>query len=159
MAHPITAKILMADRTTRLLEDIHVGDMILGDDCKITAVSDIYFGKEETMLCFTTENKATLLLSKNSAVMTESGLKDASSLVIGNRLSTHVNYEIEFSAITKIEPIAYKDCVASLQCENANAYFANGILVGTFELETHENGNVEAMFSPPDLSGFFENGN
>ncbi|MEG2653791.1 MAG: hypothetical protein RSA17_09450 [Ruthenibacterium sp.] len=123
-------KVTMADGTSRNIEDIRTGDLIMGVDKQLTVTSSIC-GHDENLLQIEIdafENVSLLKLLPDSVVMTAAGTKRAEQIVRGDSLQC---IEDRFATVRDVKVIAYNDLVYHLCFDQNDIFFANGVAVGS----------------------------
>lgn len=122
----------MADGRQCPITHIRNGDWIRSVNGGMVSVSNIFTGMEQELLRIEVEEHVSLLLTPNSVIKTQEGFKRACHLVVSDLVECA---DGEFVAIQKIETIPYDDKVCVLCLDDGETHYANGIVVGSMELE------------------------
>ncbi|MEG1952677.1 MAG: Hint domain-containing protein [Hydrogenoanaerobacterium sp.] len=135
----------MADGAKRAIENLRVGDEVFTDREEIAYISDIIYGREETLLRILTDSGEEILLTKDHPVLTSRGLLKAECINAGDRLITQ-NGE---AGIRYLYPTEYSDEVYNLSLNPPSLIFLNGIVCGDFE---HQNSSSSHLPDTPIIS-------
>lgn len=140
-------QITLSDGTSRNIEEIHTGEGIWGVDKRLTVI-DTICGHDENLLQIEIEefeNVSLLKLRPDSVVMTAAGARRAEQIVSGDSLQCIDN---RFATVRDIKTIAYDDRAYHLCFDHNEIYFANGVAVGSMEMEfakPYENVDLQAF--------------
>ena len=152
-------QILMADGTSRNIEDVHGGDMIKAWDAANKEYIDVRcLGRHRTgyvsnFTVYAFDNGNSLTISGSHGVLTKQGfIRGISKWKIGDRGISSTGEEIELTGIRE-QIFDKKKKRYTLISEN-NTYFANGIVCGHSPKKTYDeykSGYITAPISEEDI--------
>lgn len=126
------ALITMWDGSRRRINEIRIGEGILAND-KYARVSNIWKGYEENLVKITLESGTSLGMTEDHPVNTVDGWKKAGKLEEGQTVVTETG---DREKIVEVKIVRYEECVYNLSLdEENNCFWANGMLVGSMELQ------------------------
>ncbi len=140
-------KILMADRSEKLVSEILKGDQIMGDEGMLLVVSGTVSGHEENICCIMTKGGKRLEVTKDHPVATKEGALRARDITPKMLLicENGSEDEVEFNYLK-----SYEDTVYNIETEGgSNWVVANGILAGNL---AKQNDNLEIVMAEKLLS-------
>lgn len=140
-------KILMADRTEKLVSEILKGDKIMGEDGKVLVVSGTVSGHEENICCIMTKGGKRLEVTKDHPIATKEGSLRARDITPKMLLicENGSEDEVEFNYLKP-----YNDTVYNIETEGgSNWVVANGILAGNL---AKQNDTIETVMAEKLLS-------
>jgi hypothetical protein len=121
-------QILMADKTTKKVSDILVGEKIMDETMAPIEVMNIYAGSEDTMISMELESGKSILVTSCQPICTNQGNIAANKLNTGDKVNTLCGYE----KITKLQEIVYNDSVYSLTLKIESNMIGNEIYVSDY---------------------------
>lgn len=124
-------KILLDDGSEKEISCIYLGDMILLSNNIYGYVRDIIKGYEETLLEITTTSGRIIQITKEHPVLVNNEWIKAGKLNVSDCLS--VGDETE--EIQNIVSVKYEDAVYNLAFEDDCSFYANGIVVGDWNMQ------------------------
>jgi hypothetical protein len=147
--HPLSCllagtKITLADGTTKAIEDINIGEKVLGVNeedgsfVETEVVETYYHPGVEGFLVITTEDNRTLKITGNHPVRNGNRYIEASSLKIGDTISILENKKLTSSKIVSIIRNNSSVDVYNLEVDKTHNYFAEGCLVHNKLIYTRE---------------------
>ena len=124
-------RIRMPDGSDRMIQDILPGDQVEGKngpDC----VQDIIRGIDYDMYVISGEKLETLLITSNHPVMTNTGWKSAKELIVDDELQRQSGGTVH---IESHYPVNKEMRVYNLILESGHSFYANGYLVGDYQIQ------------------------
>lgn len=127
-------QITIADGTTRGIEDIRRGDLLMSSDGTKLSVDDVLCGMESELLqiMFKNEMLPPIRLMPTSIVVTSTGEKQAIELACGDTLQCESD---GFAVIQELALLPNEDHVYHFSFNKKSTHFAGGIAVGSWESE------------------------
>ena len=134
MGFAMGTQIELCDGTTRSIEHIYMGELIMIDGERPLAVDNIYSGMESELLRieFENENPGFIRLMPTSIVVTSTGEKQAIQLVCGDKIKCQNG---GFAAVQDLVIMPNENIVYHLCFDKRVIHFAGGIAVGSWEAE------------------------
>lgn len=133
-----TTMVAMLDGSSRRIEDIQIGDMILGEHDCACVVKNVFCGYEEQLMKITLENNKKITCTANHIFVSKAGIRRAEQLREGNLLETLD----ESGKVVHIERVDGGQ-VINLELKEAHFYYAEEILTGDFCIQNeHERDDV-----------------
>ena len=122
--------LIMTQDGDKLVQDLRVGDMIYTEQGYKRLVN-IVTGNEPEMISVTVSNHEKLLLTPNHPVVAERKVLAAKELSSDDRIRLS---DGSYAHIIALEQIPYRGKVYSLELEQSEMIFANGLMVGDYRM-------------------------
>lgn len=149
------SNIRMADGSTKLIENIQIGDSVMNPYGGGTAaVTNTWHGPEKILRRIETQRGYSAEASSSHPLMTEKGSVEAGKIVEGDRLLTE---EGDYDIVTSQYPIHYEDEVFNLELEcpacdekwKEHTMICNGLVVGDNYLQNSLAASAEEQMPAP----------
>ena len=136
-------QITMADKTKKLIQELHIGDKIMSENGMLLKVQDIFTSHDVTIISINFGDGGYIAVSDSKPVATNQGVMRARDLHLGIKLQHESGAEVEILLINRTE---YNDTSYELLLDaryDGSGYFyiANGAYVGDFNMERHMRDN------------------
>lgn len=122
-------------RGDKCIEDIQIGDIVIGRDGQLVTVLNTWHGTEPKGLLRINMSGQSLMLTANHHVLTPEGPQRAMALKPGAKIIS-INGLVN---VDSIEVMPEEAVIYNLTTEDAQPFFASGILVGDMTMQNSSN--------------------
>ena len=124
--------VTMSDGSNRKIEELNIGDEVIGGDGVAAKIKNIVTGTEDTIYQLVLESGENVLATYEHPFMTSEGMKLVSELTSHTEIKTVSG---NFSKAVSCYPITFGKQVYSIELENGDSFIANGIVSGTHSIQ------------------------
>lgn len=157
-------KVLYADGSRTSIQDVKIGDKLLGEGGKTATVANILYGPSDSISVVETKGGSTIRVTRDHPLLTTEGFVRAISLASGDyRLIMEDGKE---DTVLNCYPMPYEDQVYSIELEEGDTFYCDGFTSGTFAMQNKRLGSDpkipdagESDIEYDKIREFMENGN
>ncbi len=126
----------MFDQTEKKIEDIIIGDNVMGRNKECVPVVNVWKGMEKNIFCISTDVGEISMTHHHPVMINYKGVlvkKIAAFLKAGDQL---IDYQGSNTPVRAVRVVPYRGMVYNLSLDTAQPYFiANGIVVGDMTIQ------------------------